>query len=68
MMGFSGAFGLFTPSVDPNLEHFERVGPDLRRPYLYNSMKHSEWVHKWLQTDFGSKSKISWDSNRLSDV
>lgn len=31
-------------------------------------MNHSEWVDWWLQTDFGSKTKISWDSNHLSDV
>ncbi|KAJ9482200.1 hypothetical protein VN97_g11237 [Penicillium thymicola] len=31
-------------------------------------MSHSDWVEWWLQTDYGSKSKISWDSNHLSDV
>lgn len=35
---------------------------------LYNEMSHSDWVEWWLQTDYGSKSKISWDSNHLSDV
>lgn len=47
----------------------ERVGPDRRKAYvLYNEMTHSEWVDWWLQTDYGSKSKIHWDSNHLSDI
>ncbi|KAL2694983.1 hypothetical protein AAEP93_002551, partial [Penicillium crustosum] len=31
-------------------------------------MTHTEWVDWWLQTDFGRKSKIHWDSNHQSDV
>jgi hypothetical protein len=55
------------PLIAPST--LERVGPDRRRLYLlYNEMSHSDWVEWWLQTDYGSKSKISWDSNHLSDV
>lgn len=55
------------PLIPPST--FERVGPDRRRLYLlYDNMSHSDWVEWWLQTDYGSKSKISWDSNHLSSV
>lgn len=48
---------------------FERVGPARRKLYfLYDEMTHNDWVEWWLQTDYGSKSKISWDSNHLSDI
>lgn len=51
------------------LSIFERVGPDRRKLYfLYDEMTHNDWVEWWLQTDYGSKSKISWDSNHLSDI
>lgn len=47
----------------------ERVGPDRRKAYvLYTEMSHTEWVDWWLQTEYGSRSKIAWDSNHLSDV
>ena len=46
-----------------------RVGPDRRKAFvLYDKMTHTEWVDWWLQTDFGRKSKIHWDSNHQSDV
>jgi hypothetical protein len=31
-------------------------------------MSHQEWVEWWLQTDYGSKGKVAWDSNHLSNV
>lgn len=46
-----------------------RIGPDRRKVFvLYDRMMHNDWVDWWLQTDFGSKSKINWDSARHSDV
>ena len=46
-----------------------RVGPDRRKAYvLYDNMAYEEWVEWWLQTDYGQKSKISWDSNRNSNI
>lgn len=60
------------PAVPPliaNLERFERVGPDRKKLYfLYDIMNHSEWVNWWLQTDFRSKSKITWDLKHLSRI
>ncbi|OGE48028.1 hypothetical protein PENARI_c033G10472 [Penicillium arizonense] len=31
-------------------------------------MSHSDWVDWWLQTDYGSKSKISWDVTHVSGI
>ncbi|KAJ5264775.1 hypothetical protein N7505_007568 [Penicillium chrysogenum] len=46
-----------------------RVGPDRRKAYvLYDDMVYQEWVDWWLQTDYGQKSKLSWDSNRSSNI
>jgi len=46
-----------------------RVGPDRRKAFvLYNEMTHSDWVDWWLQTDYGRKSKIHWDSSHQSDI
>jgi hypothetical protein len=57
------AIPLTIPSI------LERVGPDRRKAYiLYNEMSHNEYVEWWLQTDYGTKSKINWDSNHLSDI
>ena len=57
------------PPLLPQLERFERVGPDRKRLYfLYDRMNHQEWVEWWLQTDYGSKGKVAWHSNHLSHV
>lgn len=46
-----------------------RVGPDRRKAFvLYDEMTHSDWVDWWLQTDYGRKSKIHWDSSHQSDI
>jgi hypothetical protein len=48
---------------------FTRVGPDRRKAYvLYDQMSHSDWVAWWLQTDYGKKSRLHWDSNHQSSV
>lgn len=45
------------------------VGPDRRKAFvLYDKMSHNDWVDWWLQTDFGRKSKIKWDSTRHSEI
>jgi hypothetical protein len=31
-------------------------------------MAHDEWVEWWLQTDYGRKSKILWDSNHNLNI
>jgi hypothetical protein len=31
-------------------------------------MAHNDWVDWWLQTDFGRKSKINWDSTRHAEI
>lgn len=55
------------PLVPP--ESFIRVGPDRRKVFVrYDEMAHTEWVDWWLQTDFGRKSKICWDSNHQSGI
>lgn len=58
------------PAVPPTVPSIlKRVGPDRRKAYiLYNEMAHNEFVEWWLQTDYGTRSKINWDSNHLSDV
>jgi hypothetical protein len=70
-------FALDTPDQDflrPNLRpvvppSFTRVGPDRRKAFvLYERMAHSEWVEWWLQTDYGRKSKINWDSTRHAEI
>ena len=54
------------PVVPSSLTH---VGPDRRKAYvLYDKMSHNDWVEWWLQTDYGSKSDIRWDSNHQSAV
>jgi hypothetical protein len=46
-----------------------RVGPDRRKAFvLYDEMTHSDWVDWWLQTDYGRKSRIHWDSSHQSDI
>jgi hypothetical protein len=51
-----------TPVVPSSLT---RVGPNRKKAYvLYSNMEHNEWVEWWLQTEFGKKSKINWDSDR----
>ena len=48
---------------------FIRVSPDRRKAFvLYDKMAHAEWVEWWLQTDFGRKSKIKWDSTRHAEI
>lgn len=48
---------------------FTRVGPHRRKAFiLYDKMTHNEWVDWWLQTDYGRKSKIKWDSNRNTEI
>jgi hypothetical protein len=57
------------PSNLPPPDLFTRVGPDRRKAFvLYNSMTHTDWVDWWLQTDFGQKSNLKWDTNRNSDI
>jgi hypothetical protein len=58
------------PAIPPTIPStFERVGPDRRKAYvLYDKMSHSDWVDWWLQTDYGSKSKISWDATHVSGI
>jgi hypothetical protein len=52
-----------------NPPSFTCVGPDRRKNYfLYDMSNHTEWVDWWLQTDYGSKSKIHWDSGRHSEI
>jgi hypothetical protein len=54
------------PVVPSSLTH---VGPDRRKAYvLYEKMSHDDWVEWWLQTNYGSKSVIRWDSNHQSAV
>lgn len=48
-------------ALDP-LERFQRVGPGRGQYFLYDAMLHNDWVDWWLQTDYGSRSKINWDS------
>jgi len=31
-------------------------------------MTHTEWVDWWLQTDFGMKKKIHWDSSHQAEI
>lgn len=46
-----------------------RVGPNRRKDYvLYDNMTHNEWVEWWLQTEYGRKSKILWDSSRNASI
>jgi hypothetical protein len=60
-------FSLVQPSVpssvapDP-LERFQRVGPGRGQYFLYDAMLHNDWIDWWLHTDYGSRSKINWDS------
>lgn len=60
--------------IGPNIplaapSFFTRVGPDRRKVFiLYDRMAHSDWVEWWLQTDFGRKSKINWDSTRHAEI
>jgi hypothetical protein len=55
------------PPIAPNT--LTRVGSDKRKPFvLYDNMAHSDWVEWWLQTDFGKKSKICWDSTHSSET
>lgn len=57
---------ILPPVVPSSLTH---VGPDRRKAYvLYDKMSHNDWVEWWLQTDYGSKSNIRWDSNHQSAV
>lgn len=50
------------PPVIPSC--LRRIGPDRTKAYvLYDIMFHTNWVDWWLETDFGKKSKIRWDSN-----
>jgi hypothetical protein len=45
------------------------VGPDQRKVFvLYDKITYSDWVDWWLQTDYGRKSKIHWDSSYQSDI
>jgi hypothetical protein len=55
------------PPIVPS--SFTYVGPDRRKAYvLYDRMSHNDWVEWWLQTDYGGKSNIHWDSNHQSDA
>ena len=58
------------PNLRPAVpSSFTRVGPDRRKAFvLYEKMAHTEWVDWWLQTDFGRKSKINWDSTRHAEI
>ncbi|MGH7240233.1 MAG: zinc finger BED domain-containing protein [Candidatus Saccharimonadales bacterium] len=54
------------PAIPSSLTH---VGPDRRKAYvLYDKMSHNDWVEWWLQTDYGSKGNIRWDSTHQSAV
>jgi hypothetical protein len=35
---------------------------------LYENMVHNEWVEWWLQTNYGRKSKINWDSTHHTPI
>jgi hypothetical protein len=66
------SFSFVQPSVpssvapDP-LERFQRVGPGWRGQFfLYDGMNHSDWVDWWLETDYGSNNKITWESQHGS--
>ena len=67
------SFSFVEPSVpssialDP-LERFQRVGPGRRggQFFLYDAMNHTDWVNWWLETDYGSKNKIAWESQHGS--
>ncbi|KAJ5593107.1 hypothetical protein N7537_010011 [Penicillium hordei] len=51
------------------LERFQRVGPGKRGQYfLYDVMSYRDWVNWWLQTDYGSNSKINWDSHGRAKI
>ncbi|KAJ5751474.1 uncharacterized protein N7511_008439 [Penicillium nucicola] len=59
--------GDLTPTPVPS--SLTRVGSDRRKTFLlYDKMVHSEWVDWWLGTEYGSKSKINWDSRRHTEV
>lgn len=59
--------GGLTPTSVPS--SLTRVGPDRRKTFLlYDQMVHSEWVDWWLGTEYGTKSKINWDSKRHTEV
>lgn len=48
---------------------FTRVGPDRRKAFfLYDMAEHTEWVDWWLQTDYGRRSKIHWDTARQAAI
>lgn len=48
---------------------FTRVGPGRTKDFLlYDNMAHTDWVDWWLQTDFGQKSNLKWDTNRNADI
>lgn len=45
------------------------VGPNRRKKFvLYENMVHNEWVEWWLQTNYGRKSKINWDSTHHTPI
>lgn len=47
----------------------KRVGPDRRKGFiLYDTMSHNDFVDWWLETDYGRKSKLKWDSNRHTEI
>jgi hypothetical protein len=57
-----------TPPLIPS--SLDRVGPDRRKLFvLYTDMANDEFVKWWLQTDFGKKKRIRWETSRhQSDI
>ncbi|KAJ5249580.1 hypothetical protein N7524_011896 [Penicillium chrysogenum] len=57
-----------TPPLIPS--SLDRVGPDRRKLFvLYTDMANDDFVNWWLQTDFGKKKGIHWETSRhQSDV
>lgn len=58
------------PPLPPTIpSSLTRVGPGRNKAYvLYDEMLHSDWVSWWLETGFGKKGNILWDSNHQSST
>ena len=58
--------GLFSPPVPSSLE---TIRPDRVNLYVvYSKAMTIEFVQWWLQTDFGRRKRLRWDSRHSSDV
>lgn len=54
------------PLLIPNV--LERVGPNRAKAYvLYSTMSKQEFINWWLQTDFGKKKHIRWDTKHHAE-